>query len=209
MSTSKSFDFIWENAIYPTIVSCSINLEKSPVKISGSDIEEYKESFYYVYQTNRETFKNKWHTKKGDGCLSYQKLASVICKSLIEKKFFKLDLSQKNLDLINNFDKNTVINYFFINYKLAFYAGLGVMFISMISDYADDESVCHYLLKKKTPYLLKENSPVNDDCQDYIIKDLAHNDVNNVEFDLISMSVIYRLYKEISLCKYLNIFNKK
>lgn len=200
---SDSFNFVWDNCIFPAIKVCEKKITIANIGSNFSNIDIFKKRLFETYHKEREEFKKSWHSKHGEGKLSFSKLAAVVCSALIRNKFFKISVDQKTLDSVHNLKKELIIDNYLINYKLAFYAGLGVVYASLISDVSNDTEKCNIILGEKHLYFPQEKTEDNDTCQDHIIKNLAKKDLKNIDTDLVELAVIYRMYKELSIAKFL------
>lgn len=190
----KNFDFFWDRIIVPTFNNC-LNDADQKFNITNNNFLESKKIYYSIYIKNRESFKNDFHINCEKAKLSLFKIAATICKTFIDKKVFTFPLNQEILNNSINYDKNYFINNYLINYKFAFYCGAGVAFMYLLYFSKDDDFVFKNFLKKGN-FNFDHNNDCIDSCEDYIIKNLARNDLQSNPLDVIYLSVIYRLYCE-------------
>lgn len=199
--SSDSFDFLWDNIIFPTLKKCEEDAKNQKFNVEIKDIDSKKSVLYTLFEETREKFKKEWHISRKDACLSYSKLGACLCYSLVRVKFFSFNLVQEEINSARKNNKQINIDTFLINYKSAFYCGAGLVYLWLLSDYAGDATKTKKIQEKGNLFLLKEFDLKTDSTQDYVIKDLAFNDINKKDIDLIQLSVIYRLYKELTKLK--------
>lgn len=169
MSNDKlaPFDSIWNRVIYP--VFSVVREECSPEFVKDCSLderpsEEWRKEVYSKYLRLRKQLKDICYGSSNhssdseptdEDLLDGRKIAAVLCSALIHKKAFrfqtgsalKLTKEKKQLLTPEAFNQWAVSNIY-INYKLAYYASLQMVYLTLVYDlleksedksYSDDD----------------------------------------------------------------------
>ena len=138
---NDTFDKFWNESISPSIELClkEISYEtKKYIKLKETNKKEYKEELENLYRHKREWLKKEYLPSEGpNAILDFHKLSVIICRSIIGNKYFSFS-EQKANELFEQINRLTIpkkeklkkeIDSIYINYKLAFYNFLFLLFI--------------------------------------------------------------------------------
>ena len=195
---SKSFNYFWDNIFVPTF---NIMIKETELHPKDAPALSCRKEYYKTYIELREKYKDEYHVKGKDGKLSIFKIAAIICNLFIEKKAFSFETDKRTIENSNKFTKDCFIDSYLINYKFAFYCGFGILYIAALSKYATNKDIIKKLTEKKNLFLLRNKNSKKDGYEDYIIKNLALNDLKKIPFDTTYLSIIYRLYNAYSFVR--------
>lgn len=206
-----SYDFIFHEIILP--ISEEIEAEVDPEFKIICDFEKLNtEKVYEIshkfYRKKRESLKNFFYgevflneksVNYDDYCLDLHKIASIITATLIRNKLFWFD-EGKAKKYIDSKDCSTEwkIDNLLINYKLAFYVGVALMYYKMLFDAKGNDTQESQKLYKKIEmqgglYLYPKNE-LHESFPNSIIYDFAKRDINNRSFDyLLYSALLYQL----------------
>ena len=194
------FEFIWQKAIVPAIKQCESAVDskfRELYSFSCKNIQKLKYRIQGDYLENRENFKILYHKDCEDAILDISKLASVICFALIKNKVFYLDEKKEIVETLSN---DFLCSNFLINYKVAFYASLNVLYVGMVAECRNDtkfSDIYQELQRKKSVKLYAYGDGENyDKFSQSVIKHLAFLDMNNLEFDFMMYSILLNGLKE-------------
>lgn len=176
-----SFDYLWNNIILKSSneileIITSEDIVKYEIEFGEEDI--LKENVHNDYEKSKRILKELYHKKGTKAIIDEHKISSCLCSSIIKNKFFKYKLS-----------KDLPADLFFLNYKIAYYSSVGVLYLFLLSNYKDDEIIFEDLKKRKN-IILPETAPSHDPYDICIIKMLLMNDIYQNNFDLLAYSNI-------------------
>lgn len=183
---SESFSFLWENAVINCIdivyneiseeYRNEYHLEK---KNTSSDMENVKK----LYEQIRDYVKDNFFDKGSDGknLMDVHKIAACLTSAIVKYRLFKYDYA-------NEIPKEVL----YCNYAVAFLTGLNVMYISRLSDLSElserseeDNNKFEYFFRKGT-FTFPETTDGHDEYVQGRIKTLAANDLNGIDFDILT-----------------------
>lgn len=153
---SESFNSIWTMVIQPVLRAVQAEcdpyfVERCGLKACSSPI--WKEKLYAEYLDFRDQLKNVCYgpsnQREAEELLDGRKIAAVLCGALIREKGFMFDSGQasaitlekaKELKEKYGKDKGSVllnlwaVQNIYINYKLAYYASLQMVYLTLMHD---------------------------------------------------------------------------
>lgn len=146
----RSFDHIWNKVIQPvsaTVLNESDSAFAEHCELRLRSDEEWRDKLYAVYQFLRKQLKDICYGysdhSNPDELLDGRKIAAALCASLVSQKGFRFDsiranefAEQKKKELISDsviFNKWAIENVY-INYKLAYYASLQLVYLTLMRD---------------------------------------------------------------------------
>lgn len=140
------FDYIWDEIVLPTIKYClaSVNNEdRIKMKIRCKNLDVYKITLRDMFYRKRDWLKRNYLPDQGNSArLDFHKLSAVLCRCIIGTKAFTFDrdkaeelFAQKKQKTPCYRDEILIweIDHIYINYKLAFYASVGMVYLYLIS----------------------------------------------------------------------------
>lgn len=192
-----NFDFVWDNWIVPIINKTFTEVDndfKQYVNMKIYDLNSIRESAANYAQKVRLNLKKEYY---GPYCidlnekhLSFAKLSSIICETLIKYKVIGFDVKKaysfmKEKNISQNNTKWLVSNLL-INYRIAFYSSMSFLYHSMEFLYKDDDAFLSKLQQQKKLkfYDTKGNTSESHEPFDfYLIINMAKRDFNRKDFD--------------------------
>lgn len=204
---SRHFNRIWKMAVLPA--KTLVLEEADPVFLERCCLREvnlgdWKEQVGKEYWDLREKLKVTCYGKDAsDGSLDGRKIAAVFCKALVREKAFVYDVAQagklvkeKAADMQPLAFNRWLVRNIYLNYRLAYYASLQLVYLTLLHDLQDLEtskSLYGILDEDTTPlvaslndigHLLPYPSPSDADSFDVnVIIGLARADLTRQEFD--------------------------
>lgn len=178
----QSFDYIWSHVICQTrdsLYEHYLSKYNEDFKLAKNSSVDLKERVSQQYELSKKIVKEDYYekTKRKTDLIDQHKIASCFCKSLIDVKLFKYDITNKNIpsDLA------------LINYELAYAASLGVIYILLIDYYYEQgKSECAQKLIRQHTLKVPPTSQGHDSYNKGRIKTLAINDMYGNGFDLLT-----------------------
>lgn len=136
----EDFDLFWKEVIVPATEETYEKLKDDKEFFKAADpsivlTSENHDKMKLFYYNEREKMKSIYLSHQKDPKLDAHKLGSIICRMLIVYKVIKLnvdginDYANRNLKDKNNDYTNWAVNYMYCNYKIAFLASVGVLYI--------------------------------------------------------------------------------
>jgi hypothetical protein len=142
----QTFDYIWDTSVYPAIKYCISQLDdslKAQLDFHCENLNDYNHELGKMFIRKREWLKDKYLPEKGeDARLDFHKLSALLCRCIIGNKVFSFNKAsaekwfekRKNDDTISIEEKmKWQIDNVYINYKLAFWASAGLIYVNLIS----------------------------------------------------------------------------
>lgn len=204
---SKHYAQIWDRVIKPVFKvvyeECDEEFRQTCCLESNYAIG-WKKQLEMEYRKQRKSLKEIcYHDSVDKALLDGRKLAAVICKALIREKGFKfnsfkaLTLMQARKEKLSPVDFNrwTAQNVF-INYKLAYYAGLQLVYLTLLHDLqsSEDAKRLAVLLNRKGHLCPYPSSPNADSFDVNIIIGMARADLSGKDFDMFFFAMqLYQL----------------
>lgn len=179
---TQSFDYIWSNIICQTrdsLYEYYLSKYKNDFHLEKSSASDLKERVSQQYELSKKIVKEDYYdkTERATDLIDQHKIASCFCKSLIDVKFFKYDISNKDIpsDLA------------LINYELAYAVSLGVIYVLLVDDYYKQgkSELAQKLIRQHT-LKVPPTSKGHDSYKKGRIKTLAINDMYGNGFDILT-----------------------
>ena len=145
-SEKQTFDYIWETAVYPAILFCVSEVDsnlKEKLGFEHKRFDEYKQNLSQMFNRKREWLKSKYLPDEGENArLDFHKLSALLCRCIIGYKFFSFN--KTSMDKVFDEKRNDTttstsekikwqVNNVYVNYKLAFWASIGLIYVNLIS----------------------------------------------------------------------------
>lgn len=204
---SRHYAQIWDRVIKPVFKVVHEECDEEFRQTCG--LESYyaagwKKQLEAEYRKQRKSLKELcYHNSVDKALLDGRKLAAVICKALIREKGFKFDSAQA-LTLMRakkgqlssvDFNRWTAQNVF-INYKLAYYASLQLVYLTLLHDLqsSEDSKRLAVLLNRKGHLCPYPSPPSADSFDVNIIIGMARADLDGKDFDMFLFAMqLYQL----------------
>lgn len=189
------FYFAWDSWIVPLSQELFNDMDKNfrlkvNAKIGDLDFIRIKAEEYFFSRYN--TFKNDYYGYMDDNQTpDIHKICAILCRTLIEEKIIKYDITVCQKYIEEHIDKHNtdwLVKNALVNYRIAFYASITLLYEGMLFKYKNDKTM-HEKLKnnrKLNLYTKSDGSPKSinhESFENYIILDLAKRDVNNKSFE--------------------------
>ncbi len=192
MMSFSSFDFFWDNIIHPVLLHVDSEIDndfKMNCNYSLKDIDLYKKELSCAYKRKREWLKSVYLPHDKNAKLDMHKLGAILCRIIIGIKPFSFDVSLVDKYTKNKFgdSKNNTdwfVDNVYVNYKLAFYASVGVIFIELLDYYNSQEkkNIVDMLNNRGTIFFYKK-SDNHESFQNSCILSLMKQDTLHRSFD--------------------------
>lgn len=211
----KPFDQIWKKVIFPVLEAVQTECDPSFVEqchLVPASLSTWKNEVYGEYLCLRDQLKNICYGPSNhhgaEELLDGRKIAAVLCSALIRKKCFAFDsaaaqeaTNKKIKELVSTSCNDSVqfnlwaVNNIYVNYKLAYYASLQMVFLTLMHDLlsvvkrekrADDPSDAKRLIGmlNERGHLFSYPTPAKGDGFDVnVIIGLARTDISGNELD--------------------------
>lgn len=234
MNISIEFNFLWDKAIQPAIelvFECISPEFKSYCSLQKKNFAEYKLKLYRLYK-QKERWLGKMYLphKNGTEVLDMHKRASLITGVMLLEKPFRFDINKAKRLISDKFneedtaDKDNTewfVHNIYANYTAAIIAGLGVVYIDTVYDFAyhtdlienndiQEEQTIQNAVKELTKlpawYKALIGYPKRKRHEGFLnscILNLAKNDYMNINFDYLAYAIIFFQLQEMNL-NYLN-----
>lgn len=180
MNTS-TFDFIWDNIVDPVIEQLyNKHSTFEDYNLQCYDMSVFKPLVRSEYESSKKELK-KYFFNSGDNNdrrIDIHKIGSCYCKALLKIKYFTFDHTP-----------NVPVSLLLINYALAYYVSIGLIYLSLIDYYLSSSKGVYVqkLIDHHTVFVPTTNSG-HDSYNLGRIKTLALNDVHNIDFDVLTYS---------------------
>ena len=201
---SFDFDYIWQEWIIPLVNEIPTQMDekfKEYAKFEIRDLQDIKANVKKFYLQKLESIKKEYYGDSKKHFMDFHKLSAILCRSLIEYKVYNFDTSlceqyirEQRID-----SKNTdwLVCNALVNFRLAFYSSVVLLYQSMLFNLKDDSEELYVLLRdqrKLNLYTSKRNPNVHESFENSLVLDLAKRDVNNRSFDCFLYStILYQL----------------
>ena len=177
----KQFDFLWENAVLNALENVweeQLSPEdKNNYNIFRRDSPKDMEKVKSLYENYRDFTKSRFFDTGEDGnnLMDVHKVASCLTGALVRYKMLRYDLKE-----------DLPIEVMLSNYAIAFLAGVNVLYLVDLADsYEKNRALFRKLCDKKT-FEFPATTPGHDPYVQGRIKTLAINDLNGVDFDVLT-----------------------
>lgn len=206
----RDFEYIWDKVIVPEV-------ERSKKNYSGLFSQDYKlecaigDCSYRAeleksFQELWDLLKKECYNDNVERRLDFRKISAVLVRALIENKAFSFDVDRmrKDLELQQNScnDRvdfnNRLCKSFLINYSLAFYCGLRLLYLTTIERYSKiDEKLAIALLDNKSfiKYEMAKDESDTDGFYVNVIMGLARADFRGDKIDMMLLAMILYQYE--------------
>lgn len=207
METLSNFQYMWEQWIMPLVDDLYAQLDsdfKESCNVRIRDVDKIRGKAEKYYLKKREEVKRRFYGQysKGDSVnehrMDFHKIGALICRTLIEYKVYNFDVKscRKYIEeKINVYDTDWVVRNALINFRLAFYSSIVLLFNAMRFEYYQNNEKLYKRLCKKGKLDLYEtkNTSVNrvkESFENCIVLDLAKRDIGNRFFDYFMYAII-------------------
>lgn len=141
---NSHFDDFWRKAIYPSILSAKIDVDKNfkeKALLEFMNTEEYYVKLEDMYKRKREWLKQKYLPHDKYPKLDFHKLGAIICRCIIGMKPATYNtsiaeelLQENNSDALKSHNEKIdwVVSNLYINYKIAFFSAVGIAYADLL-----------------------------------------------------------------------------
>ena len=203
-----SFDLIWEVIILPIIKRINENVDsdfRNACDFACVDLNEYKIQLEKLYKKKREWLKKVYLPYEEEPILDTHKIGAVLCRAIIGDKPFAFNVNKVN-DYINRSSTNDVqwyIDNIGVNYKLAFYVSIGMVYMEIVKTLADSgKKDLSNRIKDEGVLFFYPKSPRHEDFQTSCIISLLKNDILKRDFDYLTYSAMLFQFERYNYIKY-------
>lgn len=198
----QNFDFLWEVIIYPIIQKANEEIElefrkEAHLQFAFNDLEKYKKELIRIYHEKRVWLKGMYLPHEGKPLLDTHKLGAILCRSMIANKVFYFDYDSAEKYILHKFENSKTnnlewfIDNVYINYKLAFYASVGMVFIELLHKYEKEGKMDAFdSLKRRGHIVFYQKSLNHDSFVNSCILALQKNDVLKRNFDYLTYAAL-------------------
>lgn len=200
----NSFDFFWDSVIAP--IKARALQDVDPEFREFCDLEEkldddYKRELSNIYKEKREWLKEIYMPHYKNPLLDFHKIGAVLCRSIIKNKPFKFDVCKAENYVKAKFEDtkedNTewFVNNLYINYKVAFYVSVGIIFLQLLRFLIDNgEQLAALSLNNRGTLFFYKGNDRHENFQNSTILALMKNDIMNRNFDYLTYAImLYQL----------------
>lgn len=193
---SRHYTQIWDKVICPVfkVVSDECDPEfRKRCGLTDKHPEGWRRQLELEYRALRRDLKDLCYGSHDDtGLLDGRKIAAVFCKALIRKKAFRFDLDAACALMREKKERLSPVGFnlwaaqnVYINYKLAYYASLQLVYLTLLYDLqASEDTKGLALALNKRGHLYRYPAPSGADSFDVnIILGLARADLSRRDVD--------------------------
>lgn len=195
----SKFSKIFNKIVEPLIKQIEEEADKGFKKAANLKVKDLREACLACesfYETKKKELKRlfygeKYSEKEDDKFLfDVHKVASIVCYSLIKHKVFVFD-EKIAYEGMEEKETDWIIDNAFINYKLAFYVSVAVIYYKMLFEAEEEakEELRLSLLKKRCLFLYKIREG-HESFANSIILDFAKRDIHKRSFDYFLYSAL-------------------
>lgn len=203
------FDFIWDKVILGIIERAVAELDsdyKNKCDIDVIDLSRYKKKLEELYKKKREWLKRVYLPLDNEPILDMHKIGAVLCRSIIGYKPISFDLEKTQKYIEDNKkqkDKKWFIDNVAVNYKIAFYVSVGLVYIEMVGTLKKNKKDAEAKMVMSDGSLnFYPKSPHHEDFPISCIIGLMTNDLANRDFDYLSYSAMLFQLERYNYIKY-------
>lgn len=217
MNPVNNFQSIWNCIIIPLADSIQNQIDETFKKETNAHLcnlnsPELRRKAEGYYKQKRRALKDLFYGKDYEDNLEnprymdFHKLASILCRTLMEFKVFVFDDEVCMSLAENKSEKDTdwLVKNALVNYRMAFYASVVFLYYSMLFKYDKKNQHELYDALKKQGNLILYNDEISTDntnsdkmhesFENCVVLDLAKRDIENKSFDLLMYStILYQL----------------
>lgn len=205
----KSFDFLWEKVIAPTIVAGYESMDEEfkarcNCGYAYSNLDDYKNDLMSFYREKREWLKKVYLPHNPHPRLDAHKLGAVLCRSMLAYKpiYFRFDAAKRFVE--NKFQDQDEVSHtdwfvqnLYVNYRIAFYVSIGIVYLNLLFNYQDDDNENSFFDLEGFEYFRKAEtlkfypkSPHHDSFENSCIIALQKNDILGRNFDYLTYAIM-------------------
>lgn len=194
---SRHYSQIWEKVVRQVLMIVEEECDAEFVEycsLQMKPLSSLKVTLEDEYRLLRRELKEACYGNRSDnGSLDSRKLAAVFCKSLIKEKAFRFNtakalqlLKRRKEELAPDVLNLWIVHNVFINYKLAYYVSLQLVYLTLLQQLlASEETRLKGLKLNKIGHLYRYPSVRDIDGFDVnIIIGIARADLNKKDFDM-------------------------
>lgn len=204
---SRHFGWIWSNIIVPSIEMIEEQADpdfKRKTKLKIKELKQYKRGVEREYRILRQQLKTECYgIEANEGILDGRKIAAVFCCALLKEKSFLFDtdiaykiLLEKNGIAHTQAEKLSVnrwlVDNVLMNYKLAYYVGLQIVYITLLHQMLENGNVKEAkLLNQKGHLLPYPQNPSGDSFDVNIILGMSKQQIYDQKVDMFLLAMQY------------------
>ena len=193
---SRHYAQIWDKVIKDLLSAVEEECDKEfseSCDLQMKPLGEWKKSLETEYRILRRSLKESCYgNRKDKGVLDGRKLAAIFCKALINEKVFCYDtnkafnlLEKKKRELAPDAFNIWAAHNVFLNYKLAYYVSLQLVYLTLLEALLTSEQVKEATKLNDIGHLFHYPSAPNADSFDVnIIVGLARADFSGKDIDM-------------------------
>lgn len=212
MEQLSNFQYIWSQWIIPLIEDLYSQLDESYREYCNVQIRDLQKiciDAEQYYQKKREEVKRDFYgeyhredSKMGHR-MDFHKIGAIVCRTLIEYKVYDFDTMRCKEYVDRNIsasDTDWVVKNALINFRLAFYSSVVLLFHAMRFEYFKEDKDLYKRLCQKSKLDLYGTDDSQDDqvkesqakesFENCIVLDLAKRDIRNRSFDFFMYAIV-------------------
>lgn len=177
----KQFDYLWENAVLNALHNVweeqEFDAYKDAYNIIPRDSKGDMERVRALYETYRDFTKNRFFDMGEDGnnLMDVHKVASCLTGALVKFKMLQYDVKE-----------GLPIELMLSNYAIAFIAGINVVYLADLADTCETDNGLYEKLLGMKSFVFPSTNPGHDPYVEGRVKTLAINDLNGIDFDVLT-----------------------
>lgn len=181
--TLETFEYLWEQGIKKAVKHVKEEIDSDAEcenKVEFDDSDEMCKKLYHRYGEIRSYVRENYFNRgnNDENKMDGHKICACITAALLDVRIAKLDLSGNEIP-------SSVIAY--SNYTIAFLSAIYIMYLFLLSDYEKEKKTkCYNKLIEQSKFEFPETNYGHDSYVQGRIKTLALNDINGVDFDILT-----------------------
>lgn len=178
----KPFKYLWNQGIVKAVddVKKKISADcEFADKVDFDTSDQMCEKVYQKYQDIRSHVREKFFNTgdNDENKMDGHKICACITAALLEVRIAKFKIGEESMP--------PTIAY--SNYAIAFLSAIYVMYLFLLSDYEKEKQTkCYNKLTEQSTFEFPETNPGHDEYVQGRIKTLALNDINGIDFDILT-----------------------
>lgn len=202
---TSHFDYFWDIAIKPSIDQAWEKIDgeyRDACAAKMKNLQDYRRHLERIYTEKREWLKKIYLPHEEDPLLDFHKLAAVICRSVLQEKPIRFNVQNaisyaktkwpQRTEKQPNVDEERMtwfIDNLYVNYKIAFLAGLGIGYIDLYAQLKETGQIAlKEQLAQEGQFVSYPKSANHESFFNSMVLALAKNEINNRSFDYLGFA---------------------
>lgn len=191
---------LYDNHVLPTIKTCLDEMTDADFRQKYKPVfpnsKDYKKRYARAFRKNRRELKDLFYGDEEHGFLNPEKLAAVLCHTLIDCKPIKFSGNGTiTSNTMSSADQRWSANHLFVNYKVAFLSSISVVYSKILAEKKPGQD--SQILKDRT--MARYGLYDQKSFQANVIINLARNAMLGREFDDLSFALMMFQWHEYTL----------